>query len=128
MSANGMRASGEDSSVKKMIHGFFGLSETVTVQHKGVEFRVRFSRDSTDPEAAIRAVVEGSDRVTSAVRSDDPVWTVVAHGSNFMFFRTSYSRRLARAEIILSADRTWRFSWETHTDRGVPERRRKIVR
>jgi hypothetical protein len=111
-----------DPTLKKMVHGFFGLSETVNIQHKGISFAIRFSRPTLAPDARIDAVVEGSDLVTTARLEADPVWTVVAHGTHVMFFRTSYSQRLARAEIILMADQAWRFSWKTHTDQGVPDR------
>jgi hypothetical protein len=114
-----------ESHLKKMIHGFFGLEETVFVRHGSEEFRIVFSRPSADPGSPVSWRIEGSDRVTAAARADDPVWTVVAIGQQAMFFRTSYSQRLGRAEIVLSADRSWRFSWATHTTSGVPEARHR---
>lgn len=111
-----------DHLMKKLIHGFDGLSETLHVQHKGVEFRIRFRRESKNPGSPILSEVDGPDRVTVAARADDPVWTVVAHGLEVMYYRTNFNRVLGRAEIILSAERSWRFKWDNHTTKGVPDR------
>lgn len=115
-----MRERDRDPTLKKMIHGFFGLSETVLVHHRGAEFRIRFSRPSTDPVAIVAAEILGNRRIRATRSVADPVWTIVDHGSEVMYFRTAYNERLARAEIVLMADRSWRFSWETHTTTGVP--------